>query len=163
MYLLRICIICLTASVLFVSCKAEGPRSPEEAFDSFKNAYINSNTEQIEKLLSERSKEKIRAIIKMISSMNDSQLKALSKKFNTSVDGLRNLSIKDYLNIQLFIATMTEDDLFREILKHKIIGVDVRDRTAVVRVENGMELNFVKEGRYWKFDLEELSSKEMSS
>jgi hypothetical protein len=164
MRLLKICFICLTVSAIFVSCKAEGPRSPEEAFDSFKIAFLKSDAPsssgEIEKLLSERSKEKIRTIIKMISSMNESQLKAFSKKFNTGIDGLKNLSIKDYLNIQFSIAKTTEGDLIKEIVENKIIGVDIKDRKAVARLENGMELIFVKEGSYWKLDMEELSSKD---
>jgi hypothetical protein len=162
MRLLKICFICLTASAIFISCKTEGPRSPEEAFDSFKSACLKSDAPsgEIEKLLSERSKEKIHTIIKMISSMNESQLNAFSKKFNTGIDGLKNLSIRDYLNIQFAIGNMTEGDLIKEIVKNKIIGVDIKDRKAVARLENGMELIFVKEGSYWKLDMEELSSKD---
>jgi hypothetical protein len=151
----------LGMTILLFSCKSEGPSSPEEAFDSFKSAYIKSDAAEIEKLLSERSKEKIRVIIKMISLMNETQLRALAKKFNTDADSLKNLSVKDYIIIQIYTGKLIEDDLFKEIVKNKIIGVDIKDRTGVARLENGMELAFVKEGPYWKFDMEELSSKEI--
>jgi hypothetical protein len=159
MHLLRIISLAGITTILLISCKSEGPVSPEEAYDYLKSAYIKSDAGQIEKLLSERSKEKIQTIIKMISSMNEFQLKALSKKFNTSIDGLKNLSVKNYLEIQLFIGKSIEDDLSKEIIKNKIIGVDIKDRKAVARLENGMKLNFVREGSYWKFDMEELSGK----
>jgi hypothetical protein len=158
MYLLKIISI-VGITILLFSCKSDGPVSPEEAYDYLKSAYVKSDAGQIEKLLSERSKEKIRTIINMISLMNEFQLKAISKKFNTSIDGLKNLSIKNYLDIQLFIAKPIENDLSKEIIKNKIIGVDINDKKAVARLENGMRLNFVKEGPYWKFDMEELSVK----
>jgi hypothetical protein len=156
MHLLRI-IGFLGITILLFSCKSEGPASPEEAFDSFKSAYIKSDAAEIEKLLSEKSKEKIQAIIKMISLMNDSQLKALANKFSTNADSLKSLSIKDYITIQLHTGKSIEDDLFKEIVKNKIIGIDIKDRAGVARLENGMELTFVKEGSFWKFDMEELS------
>ena len=46
--------------------------------------------------------------------------------------------------------------MMEEILKYKIIGVDIVKEKAVVRLENGMELVFVKEGGYWKFNMQEL-------
>ncbi len=160
MYLLRISCI-LAILILFFSCSSDGPASPEEAFDHFKSAYVKFDGARMEKVLSERSKEKIRTIIKMFSLMDKSQLNALGKKFNKDADSLKNISVRDYLNIQISIGKTTEDDLLREITKYKITGVDTGNGKASARLENGMELAFVKEGPYWKFDMEELSSGEL--
>ena len=158
MRLLRVVVIILCSSAVIISCKSEGPATSEEAFNLLKSAYSKSDAGELEKLLSARSLEKAQAIIGMFSLMNDTQLKALSKKFNTMPESLKNLSVRDYLNIQLSIGRTAENDLSKEILKSGIIGVDVEDRKAVARLENGMKLVFVKEGSYWKFDMEELSS-----
>ncbi len=158
MHILRnIFFIILSMQFLF-SCKAKGPVSPEEAFDSLKHAYLNSDAGSIENLLSERSKEKIKTIIAIFSSMNGSQLKALSERFNTNINSLKNLTIKDYLSMRI-LQNNKSGNILKEISKNKIIGVDRKDINALVRIENGMEIYFVKEGRYWKFDMEELSSR----
>jgi len=159
MRLLNIIIFSLLITAFLLSCKSEGPLSPKEAFTSFKNAYENSDANGMEKLLSERSKEKIRTIIKMFSQMNKPQLKALGEKFGTNNEKLKILSVRDYLSIQLFMSKNNSDDIFSQIAKQKIIGVDIKDNRAIARIENGMEIVFVKEGRYWKFDIDELSSK----
>ncbi|MFH0976717.1 MAG: hypothetical protein V1874_13115 [Spirochaetota bacterium] len=160
MYLLKIFIICLTASaVFFVSCKTEGPQSPEEAFDFLKNAYSKSDAGAVEKIISEKSKAKIAAIIKLFSSMEESQLKALGKKFNVEPGKLKNLSVIDFLSIQISTEVNNEKDALKDTLKQKLAGVDNKEGKAVVRTENGVELLFVKENGSWKFDMEELSSK----
>lgn len=159
MRLLNITIYTLLIAAIFLSCKSEGPLSPKEAFTRYKNAYEKSDGNEMEKLLSERSKEKIRIIIKMFTQMNYPQLKALGEKFGTNIEKLKNLSVGDYLSIQLTMGKNNSDDIFSEIAKQKIIGVDIKDNMAIARIENGMELVFVKEGRYWKFDIDELSSK----
>jgi hypothetical protein len=141
-----------------VSCKSSGPLSPEEAFVALRDAFIKSDAGKIEKLLSKRSILKIRKITGMISSMPDSQLEALARSFNTDAVTLKRLSVKDYLTLQLSLSNRISEDIFKEIIKNDIVGIDQKDSTANIRIENGMELVFVKEGPYWKFDMEELSS-----
>ena len=99
-------------------------------------------------------------MIMIISSMPDFQLKALSESFNTDVNTMRNLTVKDYLALQLSLGNRIGEDTFKEIAKYNIVGIDRNDAKANVRIENGMELVFVKEGPYWKFDMSELSSKD---
>ena len=68
---------------------------------------------------------------------------------------MKKLSVKDYIAIQLSIGQDIGDDVIRKMSTHKIIGIDVKGKKATIRVENGMELGFVKEGPYWKFDMEQ--------
>ena len=98
-------------------------------------------------------------MIKIISSMPDFQLEALADSFNTDTETLRNLTVKEYQSLQLTLGNKIGEDIFKEIAKYNIVGIDKMDLKANIRIENGMELIFVKEGPYWKFDLEELSSK----
>jgi hypothetical protein len=159
MHLLKNKFIIIILFFLFVfSCKQEGPLSPEEAHTSLTNAYMNADAEKLESLLSERSKEKIRNITVMFASMNESQLKALGKKFNTDPARLKKLSVRDYLTLQ-FSQPDKSRDILKIITDQKITGVDINGSNSVARLENGMEISYVKEGRYWKFDMEELSSK----
>ncbi|MDY6935815.1 MAG: hypothetical protein SVZ03_16550 [Spirochaetota bacterium] len=148
--------ILFAISIVPLSCKLEGALTPEEAFDLFTNAYYKSDADKVLNLLSEESKEKINEIIKMISSMRDDQKKSLSEKFGINIEIMNKLTIKDYISLQLTIGKASGNDVIMEINKHKIIGIDQNGTRAVVRVENGMELNFVKEGPYWKLDMKEL-------
>ena len=155
MHLLRTtAAICAALFALFISCKSEGALTPEDAFKSITNAYCKSDAEAVVKHLSQGSIEKIKTITKMISSMNDNQLTALSKRYGVNTERIKRLSVKDYISIQLSIGKDIGDDVNREISKYSIIGIDIKGKRATVRVENGMELSFVKEGPYWKFDME---------
>ncbi|MBN2040850.1 MAG: hypothetical protein JW864_12475 [Spirochaetes bacterium] len=159
MRLLRYPVILLLLIVMsLISCKSGGALSPEEAYFSLRDAFIKSDAGKVEKLLSERSILKIGKIIDMISSMPDSQLEALGRSFSTDAASLKNLTVKNYLALQMSLSKKISEDIFKEIIKNDIVGIDQYDSTANVRMENGMELIFVKEGPYWKFDMEELSS-----
>ena len=151
-----IAIALITILTLLLSCKSKGALTPEEAFKSLTSAYSKSDVEAVVKLLSLGSKEKIRKIIKMIASMNDTQLTSLSERFGVSVEKMKNLTVRDYMSIQLAIGKKLGGDIIIESNKYSIVGIDVKGERANVRVENGMELSFVKEGPYWKFDMEDL-------
>jgi hypothetical protein len=43
-----------------------------------------------------------------------------------------------------------------DIFNDDIIAVDVNGSSAVVKTSGGFELDFVREGPYWKFDLSKL-------
>lgn len=161
MYLLRNYFKYFLIILFFIiSCKAAGPLTPEDAYNSLKKAYVKGDAGKIESLLSERSKEKIKSMTGIISSMKESQLEALARNFDTDTEKLKNLSVKDYLELQLSLGERIGEGTLMEIMKQKIAGIDSGKDTAVVRIENGMELSFVKEGAYWKFDMEELSAED---
>ena len=160
MYLLRNSgFLILSVFFVFISCKSQGAISPEEAFNSLKSAYLRSDAGALENLLSARSKEKIKTMISMISMMDQSQLEALSRSFDAEPGKLKNLTIEDYLLLYLHTSQQMGEDTLKEVSEYNIIGIDAKDESAVVRIENGMQFLFVKEGPYWKFDMEELSSK----
>ncbi len=157
MHLLRtIAIYIIIGFALFISCKSEGALTPEQAFNKLRNAYQNSDAGAVVAILSTGSNNKVKEIIAMIAAMDENQLKSLSERFEVTVDKMKNLSVKDYIALQLSMGEKIGGDILKEITKHEIIGTDKNERTAVVRVGNGMEIVFVKEGKYWKFDMKDL-------
>ncbi len=157
MHILRaIVILLLTGHVLLLSCKTEGPQTPEDAFKYLKDAYQRSNAGDIVSILSKGSIDKVKKIIKMISLMDERQLRSLAERFGVTVDKLKNLSVNDYMTLQLTIGKKVRSDTISEIIKYKVVGIDTINNKATVRVENGMELIFVKEDKFWKFDMKEL-------
>lgn len=142
--------------VSLLSCTSKGALTPEDAFISITRAYVKSDADAVATQLSKSSIEKIRKIIKMISSMDEKQIFTLSKRFGTSPDRLTNLSVKDYISLQFALAKRMNENFMREIAVSKIIDIDIKDKVAIVKAENGMELKFVKEGPYWKFEMTDL-------
>ncbi len=158
MHLLKriICFSLLAVLLSLPSCKPRGPLTPEDAFNRLKEAYSQEDIEAIENLLSKQSRVKIFKIIRMIAQMDEDQLRALAVRFGVTIDMLKNLTIRDYLTLQLSLGKKIGLDVIKEITRYKIIGKDIRGDSAVIRVENGMELNFTKEGPYWKLDIGDL-------
>ena len=88
--------------------------------------------------------------------MDETQLKSLSERLGATLDEIKNLNAADYIYLQLNTGKKFGNDAVDEMVKYNIIGVDKKENSAVVRVENGMELVFVKEGNYWKFSMDRL-------
>lgn len=151
-------IICfyLLAALSLLACKPRGPLTPEDAFNRLKEAYAHEDIEAIENLLSRQSRVKIFRIIRMIAEMDENQIRALAVRFGVTIDMLKNLTIRDYLSLQLALGKKIGEDVIKDITRYKIIGKDILGDSAVIRVENGMELNFIKEGPYWKLDIGDL-------
>lgn len=144
--------------IFSISCKPEGPLTPEQAFEQLRKAYYKRDAAAVINILSKGSLEKMGSIISKFRSMDEFQLKSLSARFGATVEEIKNLSAEDYMDIQFSTGEKLGDDALNEIIKYKIISVEKNkagDR-AVVKVENGMELVFVKEGGYWKFSMEDL-------
>ena len=157
MYILRkLSLFIIICMISVISCKPDGPLTPEKAFEELRNAYHNKDASAVINVLSRGSIDKIRSIITMISSMNEIQLKSLSERLGVTVDQMKKLDVKDYMELQLKVGEKIGEDIMKEILKYKIIGVDIIKERAVVRLENGMTLVFVKEGGYWKFNMQDL-------
>lgn len=148
-------ILILFCMGFFISCKAHGPITPEQAFNYLQKAYNSSDSADIVELLSENSKNKIREMIMMISRMDESQQTALAERFEISPGKLKSLTLEDYIDIQILAGKRMGSDFLGEKVRYKITGIDNDGSKAVVRVESGMELVFVKEGPYWKFDMSE--------
>jgi hypothetical protein len=145
--ILIVCILC--------SCKQEGPVSPEQAVDLLKKYYIESDSTGIISLLSEKNKQNIQTIISAFKTMKTPQLKALSKNFGVDINELKNLTLEKYIAIQLFLGRQSVEDKLSQIVKYDVIGINRTNDKATVRLENGMEFMFIREGAYWKYEMNE--------
>jgi hypothetical protein len=142
-------VICAVIQVL--SCKPQAALTPQAAFHDLREAFRSSDAASLERQLSRGSVKKIRHIALLFSRMGDRQLESLSGKFGLPAERLRRLSVRDYCAI--ILSFERGRNAVAVAIKYNIVGVDRDGSLAVVRVENGMELTFVKEGPYWKFDM----------
>ena len=145
--------IILILVMVLSSCKPRGPLTPEDAFNRLKEAYSENDAGLIKNLLSQDSINKLIRITGLLSRLNDTQLRVFAVKFGVSAHRLKNLTPREYISIQLSAGEKAGEDVIREITGYRIIGKDIRGNRATIRVENGMELNFVREGPYWKCDI----------
>jgi hypothetical protein len=131
------------------SCKPQAALTPQAAFYDLKAACRQSDAVLLSRLLSAGSVKKITRMTALFSRMEDRQLEALSKKYGMPAEKLRRLGVADYCAIIL----VEDRGLTGAVAAGKMIGVNRDGNRASVRLENGMDLNFVREGPYWKFDL----------
>lgn len=141
----------LIAAVALASCKPQAALTPQAAFYDLKAAFEKSDAMSLERQLSTRSVIKIRRMAALFPRMGDRQLQSLSKKFGVPAEKLRHLSIRDYCALTLSLDR--DRNVMGTATRYKIVGINREGGRATIRVENGMELVFVKEGPYWKFDM----------
>ena len=145
---------CAALILLVCGCGAGGPLTPEEAFTQLKRAYASADAPALMDLLSGRSRKNIDLIIAEMRQLDGGQAKAISRQLGVPEDRLRSLTPVEYLALQLELSKRYGEDTAMQATAHGIIGTDVKDGRAVVRVDNGMDLIFVKEGPYWKYEME---------
>jgi len=147
MAIAAVCLCCF-------SCAPQGALTPEDAFTQLRDAAGRNDTEAVVRLLSIDSRKKIESAITVIARMDNKQISALSRTYGIAAGRMKNLSVKDYVFFSMVIDK--NGSIFKEILVHSPVGVDRNRHRAVVRLENGMEFEFVQEGPYWKFDMTRL-------
>lgn len=151
MCLLKPAWLLLVPMIACAGCAPQAALTPQAAFHDLKNAFQKSDAASLERQLSAESIKKIKVMNSLFSKMGDRQLKALSEKFGAEPERLRNLSVRNYC--ALVLALDRGKSVIGTATSRAIVGIDREGGRATVRVENGMELVFVKEGPYWKFDL----------
>ncbi|HMB20732.1 MAG TPA: hypothetical protein VKQ10_06675 [Spirochaetota bacterium] len=137
--------------ILCMACSSGKPLTPEEAFTQLRQAYTSENAEKLYSLLSTGSRAKISGIVESIQSMPAGRQKAMAEKMGVAPSLFDSISPTDYLALQVSVGKTKGDDPIREALRHEITGITVKNKVAVVKVQNGMELFFHKEGPYWMF------------
>ncbi|OHD68362.1 MAG: hypothetical protein A2W19_14175 [Spirochaetes bacterium RBG_16_49_21] len=140
--------------MIVASCAPQGSLTPRSAFYDLRAAFQQSDAAAFERLLSQASYRKIRHITALFSRLNDRQHESLSALYKIPQERLQKLSVREYLKILL--AMDRGRDVIGAAVSQRIVGINREGNRAVIRVENGMELAFVKEGPYWKIDLTEL-------
>jgi len=134
-----------------LSCAPQAALTPQAAFHDLKDAFRKSDAAGLERLLSRDSVRKIRYMTGLFSRMDERQLDALSEKFKVSPERLKKLSVRDYCALTL--SPGRGSNVIGTATARAVVGIDRKGPRAVIRVDNGMELPFVKEGPYWKFDM----------
>jgi hypothetical protein len=138
-------------AALVISCSPQAAVTPRDAFRDLKEAYRAQDAAALERQLSQNSLANIRQATVLFSRMDDRQLEALAEKLGVPAERLKRMSVRDYCDIAL--AYDRDRNVVRVATAQDIVGVNKKGNRAVIRVANGMELPFVKEGPYWKFDL----------
>ncbi|PKL19370.1 MAG: hypothetical protein CVV49_00745 [Spirochaetae bacterium HGW-Spirochaetae-5] len=152
MYLLKR--IFLFFLLLLFSCGSGGALTPSESFNAVKSAVEKQDSEAIFINLTEGSKEKIGKHNRMMKEMKTGQLSFISGKYGFSIEKLRNLKDSDAVSLYFF-SDVTGVKLSR-YFKESIVSIDIRGKRAVVKTESGIQLDFLREGPYWKFDMSNL-------
>ena len=135
-------------------CSNRGPLTPVDSFNAVKYGVEVKDSEKIASCLSKDSLEKTRRLNQLIKDMSNDQLLALSKNYGYTQDKLKDLKPSDAVYLYFF-SDHTGIKLGKYFME-KIISVDIYGGRAVIKVESGIELDFVREGPYWKFDISEL-------
>ncbi|GEM_PF-1219255 len=150
--LIRSIYICLVLSL--ICCAKGGPLTPSDTFMVIKNAADSNDREVIMQHLSSESLEKINEFIKLTAKLSDTQLKAIAHSENISPDKIRKMNPADCT--ALYFSRNRYGNSLADIFNDEIVAVDVRGSSAVIKTSGGYELDFVREGPYWKFDLSRL-------
>ncbi len=152
MYILKIIPLALfSVAILFTACSSGKPVTPEEGFTQLKQAYKSENAEMLFRLITSDSRARITGIVESIQGMPPARQKAIAEKIQVSPSVLDTLTATDYLALQMSLGKKKGEDPVREALNNEITGITVKNNMAVVKVQNGMELFFRKEGPYWMF------------
>jgi hypothetical protein len=151
MHVLRGALLFLLIALAADSCAPQGSLTPRRAFYDLREAFRKSDAAAFERLLSRASLGKIRHASALVTSLSSRQHKSLSELYGIPAQKLERLSVRGFLRI--FFTMDRPGNVIGTALSYNIVGVNREGRRAVVRVSNGMELAFVKEGPYWKFDL----------
>jgi hypothetical protein len=151
MHLLKSALFFSLLVIFQTGCTPQAALTPRAAFHDLKNAFQKSDAASLERQLSDRSIKKIRRMTLLFSRMDGRQLESLSKKFGVSPERLKNLSVRDYCALTL--SWDRNRNVMGAATSKNIVGINREGNRATIRVDNGMELEFVKEGPYWKFDM----------
>ncbi|HDP80945.1 MAG TPA: hypothetical protein ENN21_08905 [Spirochaetes bacterium] len=143
----------LLVPLMLSHCAQRGPLTPEEAFHALSRAYHRGDSVALLRLLSRDSLDKVNHAAGMFARMSNEQREIIAGRLEVDPDRLKTLTPAQYLDLQFKLGRRLEEDSVREATSLKIVGSRVEKARAAVRVANGMELFFVKEGPYWKFDM----------
>jgi len=147
-----IIISALAAVLAGVSCKPAGPLTPEDAFYELRRAFNDSDAGAVTALLSSASVKKIMEITGEFSRMDNDRIRSVAAYYDVKPERMKTLSVEDY--ITLYLAIEKKRGPSNTAVGFDIVAVDIQGNAAAVSVRNGMTINFVREGPYWKFDLD---------
>lgn len=144
----------LAAVILLISCSGGGPLTPSDSFKLIKTAAEKNDSEMIAASLSSQSLAKIAELKTLISGMDSRQLDILAENYGFPRERL--LALKDSDAVYLYFFSDKTGIKLGRYFDESIVSIDIRGNRAAVKTESGVELDFLREGPYWKFDLSSL-------
>lgn len=151
MHILKIATLLLGGLFLY-SCSPQGAVTPEMAHIMLRDAYRNSDSEMFTAQLSRKSIEKIQFILANIKKTDRGQCENIASKIGTDCDTLKKLTPVSYVSLQLSLDRKPGNNSIKNFLQSEITGKKSFPQKCTLVTANGMEINFVKEGPYWKLD-----------
>jgi len=142
-------LILLVLLAVFASCKPSAPVTPEGAFLYLRQAVNSGDAKKTALLLSQKSKKKIKKILLIFKHMDNRQAKSFSALSGIPSEKIKGMSVSDFMHYYVFSE---RGKRFRNVTAGNIVSIDLNGSGAVVRVDNGMMLDFIKEGPYWKLN-----------
>ena len=134
--------------LLLFSCSSQGPLTPEGALSALNRAFSTGDVLLMKKIISSDSIARIEAVTGEFNRMPESQIRSVSELYGIDPARLKGLSVDGFISIYL---SSQKNIIFEE--PASITGVRASETRAVVLLQNGNEVDFVREGPYWKFDL----------
>ena len=129
-----------------ISCSKGLPRTPTEAFRMTAAAMEAKDARRLYELMSKPSREQLVRTSKLAEKMNSAQKGSLEQKGVIPASADAGAILKAWLEHD-------EADPVLAAFRRSVLIVTEKDGEAEIRVDNGIELRFVKEGLYWKFAL----------
>jgi len=132
-------------------CSSSGYFTPRKALGGLYLAFSEHDVKLMRGILSENSIAKITVLRENLASLDDKQADSVSKLYGLSAQELKSASEEELLS--LFISRQKDVVFHGDFSVAKVVE---NGNSAIVKLCNGNELDFVKEGPYWKFDLSRL-------
>lgn len=152
MHILKTCAVVLSG-ILFLSCSPKGAVTPEMAFLMLRDAYNSNDSESFSSHLSRDAMMKIRYILGKIKTMDSTQCGKIASELGTDCNALKNLTPEGYISLQFALDRKPGNTTYKTVLQSEIAGKKTISNRCILRMTNGMDITFVKEGPYWKLDL----------
>ncbi len=141
---------------LFICCvfflfTTNGPITPEEAFYALKGAVLQSDAEKMSHIISKKSIDRIMILSKEFSTLDIPQAGGIAEAYGINEETLRNITPQKY--IEIYLRKTEEAGVLRNTLKGEVLAIRKIGDGIFFKMSNGMDVPFIKEGPYWKFDM----------
>lgn len=140
--------------LILLGCGGGGPLTPLESFNFIKNAVDKNDSSAIINYLNRSSLDKINKHNQLVKDLRADQITMLSEKYGYSADTLKNIKNTD--SVALYFFSDAANIRLGRYFKEKIVSMDIDGNRAQLKTESGIELDFTREGPYWKFDISNL-------
>ena len=137
----------------FISCRARSPLTPEIAYSMLRDAYMQGDGAAFWDLLDLSSRRQIEELTRLIRTMDDAQAGALAEKLAISPNELKTITPASFISLQIALDKRPGHDILGGMFTGQVLRKRESREKCVLHVAGGLELTFVREGPYWKFEM----------